>query len=245
MGAAGRDESVVLGDGRTLEYWEGGDPHGRAVIWQPGTPVTRVLGRWGHDAAVAAGVRLIGLNRPGYGGSSLRPGAPSLLAVGRDTIELARLLRIPEFAVFGCSGGGPFAAATAVAGREAVRAVGLVGAIGPWRLLEGPDANPADRACLALQDSGDAAAAWDCMFAMAVEERGRLEPAEYRELIFRGEESSIVHDERYRRMWLENLRIVRENLGGYVYDNLAWGAEWDVDPGDATAPAFLFYGTGD
>jgi pimeloyl-ACP methyl ester carboxylesterase len=83
------------------------------------------------------------------------------------------------------------------------------------------------------------------MFAMAVEERGRLEPAEYRELIFRGEESAIVRDERYRGMWLENLRIVRENLGGYVYDNLAWGAEWDVDPGDATAPAFLFYGTGD
>jgi pimeloyl-ACP methyl ester carboxylesterase len=245
MAAAGRAASVVLGDGRVLEYWAGGDPDGRAVIWQPGTPVTRLLGRWGHEAAVAAGVRLIGLNRPGYEGSTVRAGPPSLLGVGRDTAELASLLGIREFAVFGCSGGGPFAVATAVAGGDAVRAVGLVGGVGPWRLLDGPDANPEDRACLALLDAGDVAAAWDCMFTMAVEERGRLELEDYRELIFRGEDSAVVRDERYRAMWLDNLRIVRKNLAGYVYDNLAWGAEWDVDPRDVAAPAFLFYGTND
>ena len=170
---------------------------------------------------------------------------PSLLGVGHDTVALARQLGIAEFAVFGASGGGPFAVATAVAGGDAVRAVGLVGGVGPWRLLDGPDANPEDRACLALLDAGDAAAAWDCMFTMAVEERASLQPEDYRELIFRGEDSALVRDDRYRSMWLENLRIVRENLAGYVYDNLAWGAIWDVDLSDVTAPAFLFYGTGD
>ena len=40
----GRDASVVLSSGRVLEYWDGGDPGGRPVIYHPGTPVTRVLG---------------------------------------------------------------------------------------------------------------------------------------------------------------------------------------------------------
>ena len=70
MTGPGHDASFRLPDGRALEYWDGGDPGGRAVIFQPGTPMTRVLGRWGHDA---------------------------------------RHLGLDEFAVFGSSGGGPFA----------------------------------------------------------------------------------------------------------------------------------------
>src|SRR5262245_19241530 len=237
LSPVGRDASVVLKDGCVVEYWEGGYRSGRPVIYHPGTPVTRLLGRWGHEAAVEAGVRLVAVNRPGYGGSTSTRGAPSLLDVGRDTLALALRLGMGEFAVFGCSGGGPFALATAVAGRRAVRALGLVGGVGPWRLLDGPDANPEDRACLALLDAGDASSARDCMLTMAVEERGRLEPEAYRELIFRGEDSAVVRDERYRAMWLENLALVRANLAGYVDDNLAWGATWDVDPRDVAAPA--------
>jgi len=69
MPGAAEDAAFVLPDGRVLEYAEGGDPEGRPMIFQPGTPVTRV-GRWGHGAAAAAGVRLVTLNRPGHGGST-------------------------------------------------------------------------------------------------------------------------------------------------------------------------------
>jgi pimeloyl-ACP methyl ester carboxylesterase len=245
MAGPGQDASVVLEDGRVLEYWDGGDPAGRLVIQHPGTPVTRVMGRWGHDAAAAAGVRLVTVNRPGYGGSSRAQGVPSLLGVGRDTVALAAQLGFEEFAVFGCSGGGPFAAATAAAGDGRVRALGIVGGIGPWRLLEAPSVYPEDRACLALSDAGDGEGAWECMYRQAVEERSQLSTLEYRDLIFRGEDSEVVRDERYRELWLENLEIVRANLQGYVSDNLAWGVTWDVVAGDVRAPALLFYGTGD
>ena len=66
MAGPGRDGSVVLSDGRVIEYWDGGDPDGRAMIMQPGTPETRVMATWGHDAAVSAGVRLLSVGRPGY-----------------------------------------------------------------------------------------------------------------------------------------------------------------------------------
>ena len=78
--ATGRDAVVELRDGRVVEYWDGGDPDGRVMILHPGTPVTRVLGRCGHEAARSAGVRLLAVNRPGYGGSTVPAGPPSLRA---------------------------------------------------------------------------------------------------------------------------------------------------------------------
>jgi pimeloyl-ACP methyl ester carboxylesterase len=241
----GRDASVVLEDGRVLEYWEGGDPSGRPVIYHPGTPVSRVLGRWGHDAAVAAGVRLVAVNRPGYGDSSTPAGVPSLKAVGRDTAELARRLGFDAFAVFGGSGGGPYAVATALASSGAVRALGLVGGVGPWRVIEGPEVYPEDRACLALLDAGSFDDAWACMYGTAVAERAKLTSSEYLEMLLRGEDTPLTRSEAYRALWHENLRIVRSNLDGYTFDNIAWGGDWDVDPRDVVAPTLLWYGTAD
>ena len=131
----------MLGDGRIIEYWDGGDPDGRAVILHPGTPSTRVLGHWPHEAADSAGVRLLTVNRPGYGGSTAST-EPSLLRTGQETAALAAGLGLERYAVIGASGGGPFAVATAIADPTRVRAVGVVGGIGPWRLLEPPDKNP-------------------------------------------------------------------------------------------------------
>jgi len=244
MGVTGRSRSVVLADGRTIEYWDGGDPHGRPAIYHPGTPVSRVFGRWGHDAAVEAGVRLLALNRPGYGGSTSSR-APSLLSVGRDTAELAALLGLSEVAVFGSSGGGPFAVATAVAAPGSVAALGIVGAIGPWRVLEGPEANVEDRACLALLDAGDAEGAWACMYRDVDERRGHISPTQAADELLATDRSVLAREPTYRQLWIENMAVVQQNFDGYVFDNVAWGAAWDVDPRDVVAPALLLYGTDD
>jgi pimeloyl-ACP methyl ester carboxylesterase len=243
----GVEASLVLADGRVLEYWEGGDPAGRGVIFHPGTPVSRVLGRWGHDAAVAAGVRLVSVSRPGYGGSTMTGDAPSLLAVGRDTAFLAAHLGFDGYAVFGSSGGGPFAVATAVADPGGVRALGAVGGIGPWRLLEPPSANPEDRECLALLDAGDLAGAWACMrLTSSLSSGGGLAIIDDAvDAILSGDESSLVHDEGYRAIWADNVREVLDNLDGYAFDNLAWGATWDVNPQEVVAPSLLWYGADD
>jgi pimeloyl-ACP methyl ester carboxylesterase len=245
MSGAGHDARVVLADGRVLEYWDGGDPDGRAIIFHPGTPVTRVLGRWGHEAAVAAEVRLIAVNRPGYGGSTSTPGSPSLLAVGRDTRALRTHLGLDGYAVFGSSGGGPFAMATAVADSRAVRALGLVGGVGPWRLLDDPSTNPEDRECLSLLDAGDVAGAWACHYRQAERERDSRTLSEAVDAIMAGDDSSLTRSEGYRAIWSENMQNVRNHPDGWVFDNLAWGGAWDVDPGDVTTPTLLFYGTVD
>jgi pimeloyl-ACP methyl ester carboxylesterase len=244
--ALGSDASLLLPVGRVVEYWEGGDPAGRPMIMHPGTPATRWLGRWGHQAAVSAGVRLVSVSRPGYGGSTMTAETPSLLTWGKDTATLASHLGMNEYAVFGISGGGPFAVATAIADPAAVRALGIVSGVGPWRLLDEPSTYPDDRECLALLDAGDVAGARGCIHALAEKEWGHLRTLDDDarvDAILAGEDSPLVHDEVYRAIWADNMRVVLENLEGCVFDNLAWGADWDVDPRDVTAPALLWYGS--
>jgi pimeloyl-ACP methyl ester carboxylesterase len=171
-------------------------------------------------------VRLVSVSRPGYGDSTSTVGAPSLLAVGRDTAALASHLGLDEYAVFGISGGGPFAVATAVADPGTVRALGVVAGVGPWRLLDEPSAYPEERECLALLDAGDVAGAWTGLLSLAerdYEPLVALDDAGRVDAMMAGEKSPLIHDEGYRAIWADNMRVVLSRLDGSVFDNLAWG----------------------
>ena len=241
----GEEARFVLPSGRVIEFWDGGDPNGRGMIVHPGTPATRVLGRWGHDAAVAAGVRFVAVSRPGYGGSTTTTETPSLLAVGQDTAALAAHLGLDRYSVIGSLGGGPFAVATAIADPNGVQALGVVGGIGPWRLLEPPSSLPAERECLELLDAGDVAGAW----AGSIGSRRRNSMASLSTMpsisCSPATKSSSIHDDRYRAIWAENMAVVLKNVDGYVFDNLAWGGKWDLDLRDVTAPTLMWYGAMD
>jgi pimeloyl-ACP methyl ester carboxylesterase len=118
-----------LGNGRAVGYSEWGDPDGAPVLGFLGTSLSW-LAHLGHDAPRSAGVRLVLVDRPGYGMSDLHPGR-TLLDWPRDVEELADALGIGRFAVFGMSGGGPHAAACAYALPRRVTALGLVSSAGP------------------------------------------------------------------------------------------------------------------
>ena len=252
MADYGLDANLVLPDGGVLEYWEGGDPNGRPVIFHPGTPASRLLGRWGHEPAAASGVRLVSVSRPGYGGSTPVTSAPSLLATGRDTAALAADLGMREYAVRGVSGGGPFALATAVADPDAVRALAVVGGVGPWRVLDEPKAEDREdreyRDYLAQLDDGDVAGAWAGVRSTAEREMSVLRPLDDHarvDAILDDPASPLFHDDAYRALWAANMAVVLDGLDGYVFDNLAWGGTWDVDPHDVVAPTVVWDGEGE
>lgn len=244
MPDVGTDASWVFPDGRIIEYWDGGDPAGRAVVFHPGTPATRMLGRWGHEPAVSAGVRLVSVNRPGYGGSTSLTTRPSLSAIGQDTADLAAHLGLREYAVLGISGGGPFAMATAIADSDVVRALAVVGPVGPWRLLDEPtEAEREDRELLAQLDDGDLAGAFAGTHAAAEREMDALRPLgdDARvDAILDEPQSPLVHDDVYRALWAANMAVVLHDVNGYVFDNLAWGGTWDVDPHDVAVPTAVW-----
>ena len=106
------DHLVKLNDGRSLAYAEWGDPDGRPVVLFSGTPSSRLLCP-DADATEALGVRLITVDRPGYGRPDPDP-KHSLLTWADDYAALHRLLGLPPCPVVGWSGGGPHALACAV-----------------------------------------------------------------------------------------------------------------------------------
>jgi pimeloyl-ACP methyl ester carboxylesterase len=121
----------------------------------------------------------------------------------------------------------------------------VVGGLGPWRLLEPSSPLPEERQYLALLDAGDLAGAWAGFHRQSEEELNGLALDDAVDLMFAGEVSSLIHDDRYRALWADNMRLVLENVDGYVFDNLAWGGTWDLDLLDVIAPSLLWYGAVD
>ena len=63
-------EEIALPDGRRAQLWTGAAASVHAVLVCHGTPDTRWIARTGASAAASAGVRLVCVNRPGYGTST-------------------------------------------------------------------------------------------------------------------------------------------------------------------------------
>ena len=116
--------SIELPDGRALAYEEYGDPSGFPVLSFHGGLSSRLDAEHAHDAAVAAGVRLVSPDRPGIGLSTFQPHR-SLLDWPGDVAQLTAALDIDKFAVMGWSAGGPYAAvcAATMAGRVTAAAL--------------------------------------------------------------------------------------------------------------------------
>ena len=126
-----RDRIVRLADGRALAYAEWGAPDGFPVFGFHGSPGSRRT-HLGEEAPRSADVRLILPDRPGFGLSDPQPGR-ALLDWPRDVAALADHLGVDRFAVYGFSGGGPYALACAWAMPERVTAAAVVGGEGPIR----------------------------------------------------------------------------------------------------------------
>ena len=66
--------TIQLRDGRTIGYAEFGDPQGTPVLWCHGGPGSRIESSTLGPAAAELGLRLVGIDRPGYGKSTPMPG---------------------------------------------------------------------------------------------------------------------------------------------------------------------------
>lgn len=115
-----------LAGGRKLGFAEGGDPEGVPVFYFHGFPGSRL------EATLlsSSGVRLIGVDRPGYGLSTPRPGR-KLADWPKDIARLADHLGLARFGVVGVSGGAPYAASVAHGLPDRVNALALVCGLGP------------------------------------------------------------------------------------------------------------------
>lgn len=155
---------IALGGGpggRTLSYDDVGDPEGRVVVYLHGTPDSR-LARHPDDGLVArAGIRLLAVDRPGYGGTS-PPASGSGFA--DDLAQLLDTLEIERTAALAWSGGAldalRVAGADAGAGADGLgdrlEALTVVAGLVPADAYTDPDVRAATPERLALLDLAEA-----------------------------------------------------------------------------------------
>jgi pimeloyl-ACP methyl ester carboxylesterase len=122
---------VTLPDGRTLHVYDEGDPRGQAVVFHHGTPACGRLHPHDVEDARARGIRLIGFDRAGYGGSSASLGR-SFGDVAADVAALLDSLGIDRFATWGHSGGGPHALACAALLPDRCVAAATLASVAPY-----------------------------------------------------------------------------------------------------------------
>jgi pimeloyl-ACP methyl ester carboxylesterase len=122
---------VRLPDGRAIGYEEFGVPDGEPCFYFHGHPGSRLEARFAESAAAAAGVRLVALDRPGYGRSDFKEGR-SILDWPDDVALVADARGIDRFLVVGGSGGGPYALACAYKMPDRVVRAGVISGVGPY-----------------------------------------------------------------------------------------------------------------
>lgn len=127
--------TVRVGEGRELCLELAGDPRGVPILIHNGTPNSRHLyGPWIADA-VEKGIRLISYDRPGYGGSSVHPGH-TVASGANDVRAVAQVLGLDRLGIWGISGGGPYAVASAALLSDLAVAVGVVASLAPYGIAD-------------------------------------------------------------------------------------------------------------
>jgi pimeloyl-ACP methyl ester carboxylesterase len=124
-------QTLSARDGRRLGYDEYGARGGEACFYFHGHPGSRLEPRLADAAAGEAGLRLVALDRPGYGLSEFLP-RRTIRDWARDVEDVADALGLDRFAVLGSSGGGPYALACAHELPERVARAGLISGVGPY-----------------------------------------------------------------------------------------------------------------
>ena len=122
--------TLQLPDKRQLGYALYGSLTGRPVLYFHGLPGSRLEASLLDATARAVGLRIIAVDRPGFGLSDHQP-TRRLLDWPDDIHLLARTLAIEHFGVLAVSGGAPWALACAYRLPQQLASLAIVAGLGP------------------------------------------------------------------------------------------------------------------
>jgi len=235
---------LVNRDGRPIGFAEFGDPNGTAVVWCHGGPGSRLEPAWLHAPAAAAGLRLIGFDRPGYGLSPPVPGR-SFGDVVDDALAVADDLGLERFATVGVSTGGAYALAIAAA--ASARVVAVVAACSVTDMSWGPGrATMSPAHALAVWDAPDR----DSAIAAATEAHGvggsKLTGGALAAVLSPSDQEMFL-DPAWAAPAMEGFAdMFKFGLEGYADDRIADGPGWgQLDLTAIRCPVVVLHGTDD
>jgi pimeloyl-ACP methyl ester carboxylesterase len=239
---------IALADGRTLEVLVAGPEGAPLLVNLHGTPSGHDLAAGVLEAATRAGLRVASIARPGYAGSTRRPGR-SVADVVPDVLAVVDALGADRFAVMGTSGGGPHALACGALAADRCVAVASVSGVGPWAaegldflagMGEGNEIEfgaalageaPLHELLVPWREEMVSAGAEGTFASM----QSVLSPPDQK--VFTGEVAAHLH---------ESVALaLRDGVDGWVDDDLAFTRPWGFEPADVSVPVFLWQGEQD
>jgi pimeloyl-ACP methyl ester carboxylesterase len=235
-----KDQVVTMSDGRTVGVFDYGSPGQTAVIWCHGGPGCRLEPTYVADAAARIGVRIVGIDRPGYGRSTPQPGR-TIGGWVDDALAVADHFGLERFATVGCSTGGAYALALAAKSPLVIAAV----------------------ACCALTDmrwaEGKASIGWKERVWRAEGRAAALEAAEVQlgvggaqagttaTMNLAPSDERLFADPRWTSCWSESVaQWFAQGVVGYADDRLADRDGWHTfDVRRIACPVVVLHGTSD
>ena len=151
-----KNGTITMTDGRIVGFADYGSSAQPAVVWCHGGPGNRLEPSFVADAAARAGIRLIGIDRPGYGLSTPQPGR-TIGGWVPDALAVLDSLGIDQFLALGASTGGAYALALASRSSRVIGAVACC-AVSDMRWVEGKAMNVCCHAFWNARDRDDARA---------------------------------------------------------------------------------------
>lgn len=240
-----RSRIVTLRDGRVMGYRLYGSQNGVPVIALHGTPGSRYKFASAHVAGLKHGLKIVSVDRWGYGLTSPRPGG-TLRDFASDIANLADELAIGRYHVVGISGGGPFAAAVAASYAERVTTLALISPVGPIAGLKPlPALSTFHRLCFRTLPNVPGALSLGFLafrLALRVSPPLALRLANTRS----GVDRQTVADPAVRDRLAKTFREGMEpGVGGALADMALFARPWGIDLSRADMPSRMWIGLAD
>jgi pimeloyl-ACP methyl ester carboxylesterase len=233
--------SLTLGDGRTIQFYDvtpgEGDllpiiyHHGSPNVGEPPAPL--------YEAAAERGLRWIGYDRPGYGGSTARPGRSVGDAAG-DAQAVADHLGLDRYAVLGHSGGGAHALACAALTPQRVIAAVSISGLAPF-IAHGQRVPGLDWFA-GINPGGEAELRAAAQGADAL--RAHLETAEFDPSMFTESDWDALNGD---WAWCNHVVSLGQLSGPepFIDDDIASVGDWGFHPSDISVPTLVVHGSAD
>lgn len=237
---------LKLPDGRELAYEEYGEPGGKPLFFFHGTPGSRLF-HPPEEVTRRLGVRLICLDRPGYGGSTFQP-RRLILDWPKDVLALADALGLERFAVAGHSGGGPYALACANCLPERVTAAAVLSGAGP---VDAPHAADGLTSLHWLAFKIGGFTPWPVtrllvwwFFRKSAQDPSRAIDIDQRDRS--GADDEVLKMPGVRENCIESdIEAYRQGLTAFAWEVRLLTRPWGIALGEIKVPVYLWHGTVD
>ena len=242
-GVAFEDGVTRLRDGREMAWRWWGEPGTKPVLRIQGTPASRLYRNPDSSVQRELGVRYLMIDRPGYGGSTRKPGS-GIADVAGDLAAVVRAHGIDRIPAMGTSGGGPHVLALAARHPDLVAAATVV--------VGGTPLEPDEiQQLVGVNAAGYAAAeqGWRELHELLVQVRERLLGSEGMAGVLKDAPESdraLMANPAWERIERENLaETLKQGAEGWTDESFAMHGAWDFDPATIKTSVTWWHAAGD